>query len=146
MTIGVDELVSRLNQCCVVDLPKVQDHRGNLTFLEGERHVPFSIERVFYIYDIPSGQVRGAHAHKELHQFIVCLSGGLSVYLDDGEHKKEVRLNRPWKGLHIPPLIWASEGDFDPGTVYLVLASAPYDEEDYYRDYSAFQRVVRSSA
>lgn len=136
--------MNQLERCRIIDLPKVQDHRGNLTFLEGERHVPFKIERVFYIYDIPSGQARGAHAHKELHQFLICLSGGLTVLLDDGREQKEVRLNRPWKGLHIPPLVWASEADFDPGTVYLVLASAPYDETDYYRDYDAFRQAVES--
>src|SRR5208337_542673 len=112
-----------LSNCTLIELPKISDYRGNLTFLEGEGHVPFQISRIFYIYDIPSGIDRGAHAHYHLQQFIICLSGGLNVYLDDGKERRTTRLNRPWVGLYIPPLIWASEGDFDPGTVYLVLAS-----------------------
>lgn len=130
--------MNKVDDCKLIQLPKIQDHRGNLTFLEGENHIPFQIRRVFYIYDIPSGQQRGAHAHHSLHQFLICLSGGLDVQLDDGEEKRTIHLNRPWMGLHIPPMIWASEGEFDPGTVYLVLASDYYDESDYYRDYESF--------
>lgn len=138
--------MATVDDCVLVQLPKVQDHRGNLTFLEEERHVPFAIRRVFYIYDIPSGQQRGAHAHKELHQFLICLSGGLDVTLDDGHTQRTVHLNRPWLGLHIPPMIWAAEGNFDPNTVYLVLASALYDEGDYYRDYDTFLAAARDEA
>lgn len=131
-----------IDACQVIELPKIRDQRGNLTFLEGNNHIPFDIKRVFYIYDIPSGEDRGAHAHFDLHQFIVCLSGGLNIYLDDGHEKRTVHLNRPWVGLHIPPMIWASEGDFDPGTVYLVLASDVYRSESYIRYYELFIKEV----
>ena len=134
--------MGRLEQCKLIDLPKIKDNRGNLTFIEGNRHVPFEIRRVFYIYDIPSAEERGAHAHFDLHQFIICLSGGLNIYLDDGIEKRTVHLNRPWVGLHVPPLIWASEGDFDPGTVYLVLTSDFYRPESYIRDYEKFLEEV----
>jgi hypothetical protein len=132
-----------VDACRMIDLPKISDHRGNLTFIEGSYHVPFDIKRVFYVYDIPSGEERGAHAHYDLHEFIVCLSGGLNIYLDDGKQKQTIHLNRPWKGLHIPPMIWASEGDFDPGTVYLVLTSDVYRAESYIRDYNQFLNEVR---
>ena len=131
-----------LADCSVIELPKIADYRGNFTFLEGDNHIPFPIKRVFYIYDIPSGSDRGAHAHFDLHQFIVCLSGGMKVYLDDGVERRTVHLNRPWFGLHIPPMMWASEGDFDPGTVYLVLTSDVYSAESYIRDYDHFIREV----
>ncbi|EGJ11387.1 MULTISPECIES: FdtA/QdtA family cupin domain-containing protein [Rubrivivax] len=132
-----------LSDCKLISLPKVQDPRGNLTFIEGQSHVPFEIKRVFYLYDIPTGEDRGAHAHKELHQFLICLSGSFDVSLDDGVSKQVVHLNRPWIGLHIPPMIWASEINFDPGSVCLVLASTPYNEADYYRDYQQFLDAVR---
>lgn len=127
-----------LEQCHVIEFPKITDHRGNLTFIEEGRHVPFDVKRVFYIYDIPSGEDRGAHAHKTLHQVLICLSGGLEVHLDDGVDRKTVHLNRPWLGLYIPPMVWASEGNFDSGTVYLVLTSDYYNEADYVRDYDEF--------
>lgn len=127
-----------LSDCRLVDLPKIQDPRGNLTFVEGNQHIPFEIKRVFYLYDVPTGEDRGAHAHKTLHQFLICLSGSFDVALDDGNLKDVVHLNRPWKGLHIPPMIWASEINFDPGSVCLVLASDKYDESDYYREYDQY--------
>jgi hypothetical protein len=127
-----------IGDCRILDLPKMTDPRGNLTFLEGGRHVPFPIARIFYIYDVPTAESRGAHAHRELHQFLICLAGSFDVNLDDGTARTTVHLNRPWKGLHIPPGIWASEANFDPGSVCLVLASAPYAEQDYIRDYDAF--------
>lgn len=133
-----------LSDCKLIELPKIADERGNLTFLEGDNHVPFAIKRVFFIYDIPSGTDRGAHAHYDLHQFIVCLSGGFSVYLADGKGTRTVHLNRPWFGLHVPPMIWASEGDFDPGTVYMVLASDVYKSESYIRDYDLFMTLVNN--
>jgi hypothetical protein len=133
-----------VSDCALLTFPKVSDHRGNLTFMEGGRHIPFEVRRVFHVYDIPSGEHRGAHAHRALHQVLVCLAGGLDVHLDDGVETRVVHLNRPWLGLHIPPMIWASEGNFDPGTVYMVLASAYYDESDYVRDYEEFTRAVRS--
>lgn len=127
-----------IEDCRMIDLPKITDPRGNLTFIEGSRHVPFDIKRVFYLYDVPTGEDRGAHAHKELHQFLVCLAGSFDVSIDDGISKRTIHLNRPWKGLHIPPMTWASQVNFDPGSVCLVLASAPYMETDYYRDYDQY--------
>lgn len=134
-----------IESCKLVQLPKITDHRGNLTFIESGRHLPFEFKRIFFIYDVPTSVDRGAHAHKELHQFIICLSGSFDVTLDDGAHKKTIRMNRPWLGLHIPPLIWAAEVDFDPGSVYLVLVSDYYDPEDYIRDYDDFLRRVGST-
>ena len=129
--------------CTIIELPRINDPRGNLTFIEEEQHIPFAIKRVFYLYDVPTEAGRGAHAHKTLHQFLVCLSGSFDVELDDGHNQTTVHLNRPWKGLHIPPLIWAAEVNFDPGSLCLVLASDSYDEDDYYRDYAEFLRDVR---
>jgi len=127
-----------LADCKLIDLPKITDPRGNLTFIESERHLPFDIKRVFYLYDVPTGEDRGAHAHRKLHQFLICLSGSFDVALDDGFKKDTIHLNRPWKGLHIPPMIWASEINFDPGSVCLVMASEYFEEADYIRDYSEF--------
>ena len=138
--------MASVHDCRVTELPKIADHRGNLTFAEGGSHVPFEIRRAFWVYDIPSGAERGAHAHRQLHQFLLCLSGGLDVHLDDGHMERTVHLNRPWLGLHIPPMIWASEGDFDPNTVYVVLASAVYDPADYIRDRDEFLALARSPA
>ena len=134
---------ARVSDCALLTFPKVSDHRGNLTFVEGALHVPFEIRRVFYVYDIPSGENRGAHAHRTLHQVIICLSGSLDVQLDDGTEQRVIHLNRPWMGLHVPPMIWASEGNFDPGTAYVVLASEHYDEGDYFRDYPTFLDAVK---
>lgn len=134
--------MGHVKQCRIIDLPKITDPRGNLSFIEGGRHIPFEIKRVFYLYDVPTGEDRGAHAHKKLHQFLICLSGSFDVLLDDGYEKQSVHLNRPWKGLHIPPMIWASEVNFDPGSVCLVLASDLYDESDYIRDYQEFLRLA----
>ncbi len=133
-----------VNDCQVLNLPKITDPRGNLTFIEGGKHVPFDIKRVFYLYDVPTEADRGAHAHHELHQFLVCLAGSFDVALDDGETKRSVHLNRPWFGLHVPPMIWAAEVNFDPGTVCLVLASDAYREPDYIREYSEFIRLVNA--
>ena len=127
-----------IDDCKIIQLPKINDPRGNLTFIEGSNHILFDIKRVFYLYDVPTGEDRGAHAHYNLHQFIICLSGSFDVAVDDGDTKKIIHLNRPWKGLHIPPMIWAAEVSFDPGTVCLVLASNRYQEEDYIRDYNQY--------
>lgn len=133
-----------INDCKVVTLPKVNDPRGNLTFIESNHHVPFDIKRVFYLYDIPTEENRGAHAHKTLHQFLICLTGSFDVEVDDGESKGLIHLNRPWKGLHIPPMIWAAEVNFDSGSVCLVLASEEYREDDYIRDYTQFLSKTNS--
>lgn len=126
----------------IIDLPKITDPRGNLTFVESGRHVPFEVKRVFYLYDVPTGNDRGAHAHKTLHQFLICLAGSFDVTLDDGKSQDTVHLNRPWKGLHIPPMVWAAEVNFDPGSICLVLASDFFDEADYYRNYDQFLKAV----
>lgn len=128
----------RIEDCRIYELPRIQDVRGSLTFVESDHQIPFAIQRVFYLYDVPTGEDRGAHAHKQLHQFLICLHGSFDVMLDDGTNKTRVHLNRPWQGLHVPPMIWAAEQNFDPGSLCLVLASAPYDESDYYRDYGQF--------
>lgn len=133
-----------VNDCRVVSLPKISDPRGNLTFIEGGKHIPFEIKRLFYLYDVPTEEGRGAHAHRTLHQFLVCLSGSFDVAVDDGEFQATVHLNRPWKGLHVPPMIWAAEVNFDPGSVCLVLASDLYKEDDYIRDYDTFLCLVRA--
>ena len=126
--------------CSIVELPKISNRAGNITPIEGIKNLPFEVERVFYLYDIPGGEDRGAHAHKECHQFLIAASGSFDVMLDDGINKKTVTLNRPYYGLHIPPGIWAAEQSFSSGVICLVLASEKYSEEDYIRDYDEFKR------
>ncbi|MGC3956794.1 MAG: FdtA/QdtA family cupin domain-containing protein [Verrucomicrobiota bacterium] len=132
----------RLKQCHLVDLPKISDPRGNLTFIEGGRHVPFDIRRVYYLYDVPGGAERGGHAHKDLHQLIVAMSGSFDVVLDDGFEKKRIHLNRSYNGLYVCPMIWRELDNFSSGSVCMVLASNHYDEADYYRDYQDFLTAV----
>ena len=132
----------RLDKCKKTDLPRINDPRGNLTFIEGGRHVPFDIRRVYYLYDVPGGAERGGHAHKNLHQLIVAMSGSFDVHLDDGLNKKTIHLNRSYIGLYICPMIWREIDNFSSGAVCMVLASAPYDETDYYRDYPDFSKVA----
>lgn len=124
--------------CSVVELGKIDNNQGNLTVVQSGMNVPFDIKRVFYLYDIPGGEARGAHAHKQCHQFLVAVSGGFEVVLDDGNNKRTVVLNRPFYGLHIPPGIWAAEQGFSSGSVCLVLASEKYEEADYIRCYEEF--------
>jgi hypothetical protein len=131
-----------IDDCRLFDLPRINDPRGNLTFLEGGRHVPFDIKRVFYLYDVPTEESRGAHAHHALQQFLICLSGSFDVAVDDGARKQHIHLNRPWKGLYVPPMIWAAEVNFDAGSVCLVLASEIYRESDYIRDYAEYLRLA----
>lgn len=133
-----------LDQCRILDFPQVRDPRGALTFLEWNRQVPFEVKRIFYIYDVPEGQNRGAHAHHELHQLLICLSGGLTVHMDDGRGKRSVTLDKPWQGLYIPPRIWAAEGGFLKHTIYMVLASDTYKPESYIRDYQTFLDAVNT--
>lgn len=135
-----------IEQCKIVGLPKITDPRGNLTFIEGNRHVPFAIERVYYLYDVPGGAERGGHAHKNLEQFIIAMSGSFDVVLDDGTTKMRFHLNRSYYGLYLPKLIWREIDNFSSGSVCMVLASAPYDEGDYYRDYDAFRAAVEGLA
>ena len=132
--------------CSVVELPKITMRQGNITPIEGLKNLPFDVKRVFYTYDIPGGESRGAHAHKECHQFIVAASGAFEVLLDDGVNKRTVLLNRPFYGIHIPPGIWASEQGFSSGAICLVLASDLYQKEDYIRDYEEFLFYVNSES
>ena len=133
--------MTTLDDCKIINLPKITDPRGNLSFFEEGVNFPFDIKRIFYLYDVPTGESRGAHAHLNLHQFLVCLSGSFDVSLDDGKEKKVVHLNRPWMGLYIPRMIWASEINFDAGSVCLVAASDKYTESDYIRNYEDFINV-----
>jgi len=135
-----------LADCKIINLPKITDPRGNLTFIEGDRHVPFEIRRVYYLYDVPGGADRGGHAHKELHQLIVAMSGSFDVVLDDGRQKQRFHLNRSYYGLYVCPMIWRELDNFSSGSVCLALASNKYDESDYYRDYQDFLKALRSVA
>ena len=134
-----------LNDCKLIDLPKIADPRGNLTFIEGNRHVPFQIQRVYYLYDTPGGAERGGHAHKGLHQLIVAMSGSYDVILNDGKQKKRFHLNRSYYGLYVCPMIWRELDNFSSGAVCLVLASNLYDESDYYRDYRTFIKALKKA-
>lgn len=127
--------------CSVVELPRIYDPGGNITPIHGQHNISFNISRVFYLYDIPGGESRGAHAHKSCHQFIIAASGSFEVFLDDGENKRTVLLNRPYYGLHVPPGIWAAQQSFSSGSICLVLASENYDEADYIRDYEEFLKI-----
>ncbi len=124
--------------CSVIDLGKISFDEGNLTVVENNSSFPFNVKRVFYLYDIAGGESRGAHSHKECHQFLIAASGSFEVSLDDGKFKRQVFLNRPDIGLHIPPGIWASEINFSSGAICLVLASHTYNENDYIRNYEDF--------
>ncbi|SCD20514.1 WxcM-like [Proteiniphilum saccharofermentans] len=124
--------------CSIIEIGKHQHEKGNISVIENGRSIPFEVNRVFYLYDIPGGEDRGAHAHKECHQFLVAVSGAFDIILDDGKTKRTVTLNRPYLGLHIPPGIWAGEIGFSSGSVCLVLASHLYDAGDYIRDYNQF--------
>ena len=130
--------------CSLCQLNKFHDPEGNLTVVSENVHVPFNINRVFYSYDIPGGEDRGAHAHKECHQFIIAASGSFEVVLDDGTNKRTVILNRPFWGLHVPPGVWASEQGFSSGSICLVLASHGYSEEDYVRNYDEYINYVNN--
>ena len=127
----------------VIDLPKVADPRGNLTFIESNRHVPFEIKRAFYLYDVPGGAWRGGHAHKEMQQLMVAISGSFDIVLDDGDAKERLHLNRSYHGLYIRPMVWREMNNFSSNSVCLVLASTLYDETDYYYDYDAFLQALR---
>lgn len=139
----LNKTVKSVFDCSLCELSKFHDEEGNLTYMYENIHVPFPINRVFFSYDIPGGEDRGAHAHKECHQFIIAASGAFEVVLDDGVNKRTVSLNRPFRGLHIPPGIWASEQGFSSGSICLVLASHGYSERDYIRDYEAFLEYVK---
>jgi hypothetical protein len=128
--------------CQIVDLPKITDPRGNLTFIEGGHHIPFEIKRVYYLYDVPGGAERGGHAHKALSQLIISMSGSFDVVLNDGREKKSFHLARSYYGLYVCPMIWRELTNFSSGSVCMVLASNLYDENDYYRKYEEFLKEV----
>ena len=135
-----------LDHCRLVDLPKISDPRGNLTFLESSRHIPFDIKRVYYLYDIPGGAERGGHGHKALHQLIIAMSGSFDVVLDDGRNKKRIHLARSYYGLYVCPMMWREVDNFSSGAVCLVLASDFYDESDYFRNHDQFLAAVNSNS
>jgi hypothetical protein len=132
----------QLDKVHIIQLPKVAEARGNLTFVEGGVHIPFEIQRVYYLYDVPGGAERGGHAHKELQQLIVAMSGSFDVVLDDGHERRRFHLNRSYYGLYVPTLLWRELDNFSSGAVCMVLASNRYDEADYFRDYAEFQKAV----
>lgn len=127
-----------VDECRIIDLPKISDPRGNLTFIENSNHIPFDIKRVYYLYDVPGGSERGSHAHKSLHQFIVAMSGSFDIELDDGRNKKRFHLNRSHYGLYVCPMMWRQLDNFSSGAVCMVLASELYSVHDYHRDYDTF--------
>jgi len=131
-----------LSKCKIIELPKILDRRGNLTFIESFQHIPFEIKRVYYLYDVPGGASRGGHAHSRLQQFVVAASGSFTVITDNGHEKNEYYLNRSYYGLYIPTMTWREIENFSSGSVCLVLASELYDADDYIRDYGKFKKLV----
>lgn len=132
-----------IEKCTVIDLPKISDPRGNLTFIEGNQHIPFDIRRVYYLYDVPGGAERGGHAHKALSQLIIAMSGSFDVILDEGGEKKRFHLNRSYQGLYVCPMMWRELDNFSSGSVCMVLASNIYEESDYYRDYNEYLTAIK---
>lgn len=132
-----------IEDCRLINFPRIADPRGNLTFVESDRHIPFSIRRVYYLYDVPGGAERGGHAHKALQQLILAMSGSFDIHIDDGKAKKTIHMNRSYYGLYLCPMIWRTMDNFSSGAVCMVLASEYYDESDYYRDYDQFIKDAR---
>ena len=133
-----------IKNCRIIDLPKISDPRGNLTFIESGNHIDFDIKRVFYLYDVPGGAERAGHALKTCQQFLVAMSGSFDVVLDDGHEKEKFHLNRSYYGLYVPPMVWRVIDNFSSGSVCMALVSTFYDASDYYRDYDEFLASVRS--
>lgn len=133
----------KLQQCSIVNLPKILDPRGNLTFVEGENHIPFEIKRVFYLYDVPGGEMRAGHSNIYSEQFIIAMSGSFDVVVDDGYAKKTFHLNRAYYGLYLPTNVWREIDNFSSGAVCLVLTSTKYSQDDYIRDYDQFIESTR---
>jgi hypothetical protein len=132
--------------CRVVEFPRVEDRRGNLTYIEAEEHVDFDIKRVYYLYDVPGGAERGGHAHRHLRQVLIAMSGSFDVILDDGTSRQRIHLNRSYYGLCIPEMVWREIDNFSSGSVCMVLASEHYDEADYYRDWQEFKDAARRAS
>jgi hypothetical protein len=133
-----------MSDCRIIGFPRIEDPRGNLTFVEGGNHLPYDIKRVYYLYDVPGGASRGGHAHRETHELLVAMSGSFTVVLDDGHMTQRFTLNRSWYGLYVPPMIWRSLEDFSSGSVCMVMASEAYSEADYYREYTDFHQAVHA--
>ena len=127
----------------IINLPKIEDERGNLTFIEEENHIPFKIKRVYWIYDVPGGQKRGGHAFKEQQEFIVALSGSFDVVIDDGKQKQTFSLNRSYYGLYIPSGLWREMNNFSTNSLALVLSSTEFSEDDYIRDYQTYLKWIQ---
>ena len=127
-----------IEQCRFIELPIIHDPRGNLTFVEGGRHIPFDIKRVYHLYDVPGGATRAGHGHRKLEQLVIAMSGSFDVVLDDGHRQRRYHMNRSFYGLYVAPMMWREIDNFSSGSVCMVLASTVYDEADYYRDYDEF--------
>ena len=128
----------------VISLEKLSDPRGNLTFIEGKRHIPFDVQRVYYLYDVPSGEERGGHAHFALQQLIIAVAGSFDVLVDNGFERRKITCNRPFQGVLMKSLVWRELNNFSSGAVCLVLASMNYQESDYIRDYEKFLTVAHN--
>ena len=133
-----------IKHCKIIDLPKITDPRGNLTFVEGGNHIPFDIQRVFYLYDVPGGEMRAGHSNIQSQQFIIAMSGSFDVNVDDGFEKKSFHLNRAYYGLYLPTNVWREIDNFSSGAVCLVLTSTIYSADDYIRNYDEFIQTVRN--
>lgn len=131
-----------MSEIRIIELPRIHDPRGNLSFLEGERHIPFRISRAYWIYDVPGGEGRGGHAYRTLHEFIIAVAGSLDVVLDDGSGPRRFTLNRSYYGLYVPPLVWRTMENFSTNSLVLNLASGPYDENDYVRATDEFRALT----
>ena len=135
-----------IHDCKLIDLPKISTRKGAITPICGDDHVPFQINRLYYLYDVPGGECRGGHAHLALQQLIVSVMGAFDVILDDGYERKKIHLDRAYYGLYVPTMIWRELENFSSGGICLVLASAPYDEKDYIRDYQEYLQLVKANA
>jgi len=133
-----------IQQCKLVEFPTIEDPRGNLTFIESTRHIPFEIRRVYYVYDVPNSANRGAHGHAALRQILIAINGSFTVHLDDARDQRVQHLSAPNVGLYLSPMIWRDITDFSEGAVCMVLASDFYDEKDYFRNYDSFRKAVES--
>ena len=138
-------MTTTVSDCRIMDLPRFYDVRGSLTPITGQQEIPFAIQRTYHLYDVPGGAERGGHAHRRLQQLLVSVMGAFDVVLDDGREKKTIRLDRAYFGLYIPTLIWRELINFSSGGICLVLASEPYDQDEYIRDYSTFKTLKAST-
>jgi len=134
-----------INDCKIISLPKISNRAGNITAIEGLSTIPFAIRRIYYLYDVPGGESRGAHAHKDLEQILLAASGSFDITIDDGCNQRTINLNRPYLGLHLMPGIWRDLSNFSSGAICLVIASLIYQNSDYIRDYQEFLRLRSSS-